>query len=158
MTEFRLRDETEPTVFVRQVAKQHDGFARAIAFGAFASSCARFWLDKMSRKLVESFNEDFPKLALVPPTVVRITLLGWPHLGVSSVLSLSAILFNATARTKCLMIGFLFFFPPGDRQVFHPLGTWYDSGYRGETRLWISDRTSPEKRKPKYSKVSQLTV
>ena len=36
MVESRLRDGTEPAVFVPEVAKQHDVFAGAIAFGVLA--------------------------------------------------------------------------------------------------------------------------
>ena len=36
MTKSRLRDGTEPAVFVLEVAKQHDVFAGAIAFGVLA--------------------------------------------------------------------------------------------------------------------------
>ena len=36
--EIRLRHGTEPTVFVLDVAKQPDVFARAITFGVLASS------------------------------------------------------------------------------------------------------------------------
>ena len=36
MAKSRLRDGTEPTVFISEVAKQHDVFVGAIAFGVFA--------------------------------------------------------------------------------------------------------------------------
>ena len=38
MTSSRLQDRTEPAVFVPEVAKQHDEFYRAIAFGALVSA------------------------------------------------------------------------------------------------------------------------
>ena len=57
----RLRDETEPAVFVPEVAKQHYVFAGAIVFGVFVSARASFWLDKKIRKLFECFHEDLPK-------------------------------------------------------------------------------------------------
>ena len=53
---------------VPEVAKQHDEFVRAIAFGVLASDRARFWLEENTRKLVECFYEDFPKPELVPFT------------------------------------------------------------------------------------------
>ena len=62
MTKSRLQDETEVAVFVTVVAKQRDVFAIAITFGVFASSRASFWLDEISRKYLESFNEDLPKV------------------------------------------------------------------------------------------------
>ena len=40
--ESRLRDGTEPAVFVPKVAKQHDVFAGVIAFGVLVSARARF--------------------------------------------------------------------------------------------------------------------
>ena len=43
--ETRLRDGTEPAVFVAEVSKQHDVFAGAIAFGVLVSARASFWLD-----------------------------------------------------------------------------------------------------------------
>ena len=55
-----------PGCLITDVAKQHDVCACIITFGVFASSRASFWLDKLSRKLLECFIEDFPKLALVP--------------------------------------------------------------------------------------------
>ena len=64
----RLRDGTEPAVFVPEVPKQHDVFAGAIAFGVLVSARNSFWLDKKIRKLFEYFYEDFQKPALVPPT------------------------------------------------------------------------------------------
>ncbi len=64
-----LREVNEPDVFVPVVATQHDEFVRAIAFGELVSARARFWLDEIIWKLFECFNEDLPKLALIPPTV-----------------------------------------------------------------------------------------
>ena len=61
---------SEPAVFVHEVAKQHDSFAGAIAFGVLVSARASFWLDKMIRKLFEYFNEDLPKPEFVPQTVL----------------------------------------------------------------------------------------
>ena len=66
MTKSCLQDRTEPAVFVPEVAKQHDVFAGAIAFGVLVSARASFWLNKKIRKLLESFHEDLPKPALVP--------------------------------------------------------------------------------------------
>ena len=40
MTKSRHRDGTEPTVFVPEVAKQHDVFVRAIASGVVVSAGA----------------------------------------------------------------------------------------------------------------------
>ena len=51
-----------------EVAKQHDVFAGAIAFGVLVSARASFWLDKKIRKLFECFHEDLPKPTHVPPT------------------------------------------------------------------------------------------
>ena len=68
MTKSRPRDGTEPAVFVREVAKQHDVFAGAITSGVLVSARASFWLDKKIRKLFKYFNEDLPKPALVPTT------------------------------------------------------------------------------------------
>ena len=65
----RLRDGTEPTVFVPEVAKQHDVLAGAIAFGVLVSARASFLLDKKIRKLFESFHEDLPKRHLFPDSV-----------------------------------------------------------------------------------------
>ena len=42
MTKSRLRDGTEPAVFVPEVAKQHDVFSGAIAFGVLVSAHASF--------------------------------------------------------------------------------------------------------------------
>ena len=42
MTKSLLRDGTEPAVFVPEVAKQHDVFAGAIAFGVLVSARASF--------------------------------------------------------------------------------------------------------------------
>ena len=53
---------------IPEVAKQHDVFAGAKAFGVLVSARASFWLDKKIRNLFECFQEDFPKPALVPPT------------------------------------------------------------------------------------------
>ena len=50
---------------VPEVAKQHEEFVRAIAFGVLASDRARFWLEENTRKLVGRFYEDFPKPGLV---------------------------------------------------------------------------------------------
>ncbi len=58
---------TEPAIFVPEVAKQHDVFVCAIAFGVLVSTRACFWLDEIIRKFVECFNEDLPKPALTPP-------------------------------------------------------------------------------------------
>ena len=44
-------------MFVPEVAKQHDVFARPIAFGALVSARTTFWLDEKTRKHVEYFNE-----------------------------------------------------------------------------------------------------
>ena len=51
-----------------KVAKQHDVFVRAIASGVLMCARASFWLDEIIRKLFECFNEELPKLALVPLT------------------------------------------------------------------------------------------
>ena len=59
LAQFRLS-----TVFVKEVAA--DQFVRVIAFGLLGSVRASFWLDKITRKLVECFNEDFPKPELNP--------------------------------------------------------------------------------------------
>ncbi len=64
-----LREVTEPAIFVPDVAKQHDVFVRAIAFGVLVSARTGFWLDEIIRNLFERFNEDLPKPALIPPTV-----------------------------------------------------------------------------------------
>ena len=64
---------TEPTVFVSEVAKRHDlfdVFVRAIAPGVLVTARASFLMDKTIRKLLECFNEDLLKLALIPPIVV----------------------------------------------------------------------------------------
>ena len=66
MTKSRLRDRNEPVVFVPEVAKTHDVFASAIAFGVPALA-ASDWIKKI-RKLFECFHKDLPKPTLVPPT------------------------------------------------------------------------------------------
>ncbi len=43
----------------------------AIAFGVLVSSRASFWLDKKTRKFFECFNEDLPKLVLIPLTEAK---------------------------------------------------------------------------------------
>ena len=45
----RLWELTEPAVFIPDVAKQHDEFVRAIAFGVLVSACTSFWLDEITR-------------------------------------------------------------------------------------------------------------
>ena len=40
MAKSRLRDGTEPAVFIPEVAKQHDVFAGVIAFGVLVSARA----------------------------------------------------------------------------------------------------------------------
>ena len=47
--EIQLRRGSEPVVFFPEVAKQHDVFAGAIAFGVLVSPRASFWLDKKIR-------------------------------------------------------------------------------------------------------------
>ena len=42
MVKSRLRDETDRAVFVPEVAKRHDVFAGAIAFGVLVSARASF--------------------------------------------------------------------------------------------------------------------
>ena len=42
MMKSRLRDRTDPEVFVPEVAKQHDVFAGAIAVGVLVSARASF--------------------------------------------------------------------------------------------------------------------
>ena len=59
-------------VFVPEVAKQHDVFAGAIAFGVFVSARASFWLDKKISEIlrllpVNFLHENLPKPAFVPP-------------------------------------------------------------------------------------------
>ena len=76
MTKSRLRDRTEPVVFVPEVAKQHDVFAGATAFGVLESACASFWLDKKIWKLSECLHEDLLKPVVVPATVLQITCIG----------------------------------------------------------------------------------
>ena len=61
--------ETVSVSFVPEVAKQHDVFAGAIAFGVLVSARASFWLDKKVRKLFECFHKDLPK-----PTAVMFIL------------------------------------------------------------------------------------
>ena len=55
MAKSRLRDGTEPAVFVPEVAKQHDVLAGVIAFGVLeivlVIAGASFRLDKKIRKL-----------------------------------------------------------------------------------------------------------
>ena len=70
-----LVEVTEPAVFVSEVAKRHDlfdVFVRAIhaAPGVLVTARASFLMDKIIRKLLECFNEDLLKLALIPPIVV----------------------------------------------------------------------------------------
>ena len=64
MAKSRLRDGTEPAMFVPEiVAMQHDVtllryvYAGAIAFWVLASARTSFWLHNNNRKLFESFNE-----------------------------------------------------------------------------------------------------
>ena len=57
MVTSRIQELTEPAVFVRGVTN-----ANGVLIGAAAS----FWLDKMTWKPVERFNEDFPKPEFVP--------------------------------------------------------------------------------------------
>ena len=68
MAQSLLRVVTEPAVFVPEieVAKQHDVFVHAIASGILVRARAGFGLDEIIRKLFECFNEDLPKLVLVP--------------------------------------------------------------------------------------------
>ena len=66
-----LRKVTEPAVFVSEVARQHDVFVSAIAFGVLVSARASFGLDELNRTLCECFNEDLPKLALIGNNVWR---------------------------------------------------------------------------------------
>lgn len=47
------------------VAKQHDKFVHTINFGEVMIARARFWLDEITRELVERFPEDFPKPELL---------------------------------------------------------------------------------------------
>ncbi len=67
-----LREVTEPAVFVPEFAKQHDVFARAIAFGVLVSPRASFWLDEIIRKFFQCLYKDLPTLALTPPTVIMV--------------------------------------------------------------------------------------
>ena len=57
-----------------EVAKQHDvsslRYAGMTIFWVLVSAHASFWLDNKGQKLFECFNEDLPKTALVPPTVL----------------------------------------------------------------------------------------
>ncbi len=78
-----LREVTEPAVFVPEVAKQHDVFVRTIAFGVLVNTHASFWLDEIIRKFFECFNEDLPKLARIPPTVLL--LISGRHVGAQAV-------------------------------------------------------------------------
>ena len=61
-----------PAAFVPDVSKQHD-VSYAIVFpasasGALVSARASSSLDEIIQKLFEYFNDDLPKLALIPPT------------------------------------------------------------------------------------------
>ena len=67
MVKSHLWDRTEPVVFIRGVAKQHDvcllRFAGAIGFRVLVSARASFWLDKKIQKLFECKNQHlFPQL------------------------------------------------------------------------------------------------
>ena len=66
---YHLTTITEPAVFVPEVARQPDEFVRAIAFAVLVSARACFWLDEITRKLVEWLNEDFSNPELAPTTV-----------------------------------------------------------------------------------------
>ena len=70
MVTSRSRELTEPAIFVLAVAKKHCQFILPIAVGVLVSARASFWLDEISRKLVERFNEVFPKPELVPPSIL----------------------------------------------------------------------------------------
>ena len=63
-----LQELTEPAVLALEVAEQHDEFVLAIVSGVFGSSRASLWLDGITRKLVECFNEELPKPELVLST------------------------------------------------------------------------------------------
>ncbi len=47
------REVTEPAVVVPEVAKQHDVFVRAIAFGVLVSARASFCSDEIIRKFMK---------------------------------------------------------------------------------------------------------
>ena len=70
MATSRLRELTEPAVFVPEVAEQHDEFVRAIASGVLGSARASLWLDEIIQAFVERFNEDLRKQELAPPTAL----------------------------------------------------------------------------------------
>ena len=66
MAKSRLPDETEPAVFLPEVAKQHDIFAGAIAFGVLVNARVSIWLDKKIVKLLEFFKKIFQNRYLFP--------------------------------------------------------------------------------------------
>ena len=66
----RLQELAELAVFVPEVAKQHDEVFRAIAFVSTRERSASFWLDEITRRIVDRFDEDFVKPEPILPTVL----------------------------------------------------------------------------------------
>ena len=64
MVKSLLRDGTEPTVFIPEVAISKTTYP----YCAILVLTPSFWLDNKNRKLLYCLSEDLPKMALVSPT------------------------------------------------------------------------------------------